>query len=129
MRDEETDISLRIEALNMQAPWLAAELKDRLAQRVRMNNIHCACIQEIYSIRSYNGTRGPGIRVGQMAGDVDTSDSQTYGTGLDNGDSRDSGDDGIYLPDEDDFISDQLDGLATYLENLSLYTWSQVAFQ
>jgi len=122
MRDEETDISLHIKALNMQAPWLAAELKDKLARHVQINNIHHARIQEIYSIRSYSGARGPGIRVGQMAGDVDTSDLQTCGTGSDDGGSGDSGDEGIYPPDEDDFIGDQLDGLATYLEKLSLET-------
>jgi len=119
MRDEEADISQHIEALNMQSPWLAAELKDRLAWCVRVNNVHRACIWEIYSLRIYNGMQGPGIWVGQTAGgDVDTLDLQTHGTGLD--ESGDAGEEGIYPPDEDDFIGDQLDGLAMYLENLSL---------
>jgi len=40
-----------------------------------------------------------------------------HSEGLDN---SDSGEHDIYGPDEDDFIGDQLDSLATYLENLSL---------
>jgi len=44
----------------MGSPWLAAELEDKLARRVQVNNVHHVCIQEIYSFCIYNGMQDPG---------------------------------------------------------------------
>jgi hypothetical protein len=53
----------------------------------------------------------------RIAGDTEISDLRRPGSRLDDGN---MGEEDIYAPDEDDFIGEQLDGLATYLENLSL---------
>jgi hypothetical protein len=117
MRDEEAELSQHIEALGARSPWLAAELTNLLARRVQMNDVHRTQLQEIFALSSYNGVRVPGTRVGQIAGDAEISDLQQPSSRLDDGN---MGGEDIYAPDEDDFIGEQLDGLATYLENLSL---------
>jgi len=40
MRDEEGELSQHAKDLNTWSPWLATELKNMLACRVRLNNVH-----------------------------------------------------------------------------------------
>jgi len=106
MRDEEFQISRRIATLRTESPLLTAELHSMLSRRVRVNDIHRARISRIYTLQVYNGARDPGIRISQ-----DSSSTDIAAEGVE---------ESIFTPDEDDAVGDQLDGLTTYLENLSL---------
>ena len=117
MRDEEGELSQHAKDLNARSPWLATELKNMLACRAWLNDVHCARIQQIFALSSYNGAWVPGIWVGQTMSDTAILDSQMHSEGLDD---RDTGEQDIYSPDEDDFIGDQLDSLVVYLEHLTL---------
>jgi hypothetical protein len=108
MNDEEQHIAWCIAALNSNSPLLAAELLVLLARRRRVNNLHRTRISKIYSLKTYTGPQDPGIHAIQ-GHPVAASES------LD-----ESPDDFIFTADEDDLVGDQLDGLTTYLESLSL---------
>jgi len=120
MRDKEEDILDHIHNLQGTDGLLAAELQDILSCHVHMNDIHCAQIERIYSLKSYTGSGKPGIWVGRLDLDVGLSGvvaSPGNGHTID----VDNADDDR-TPDEDDHVADELDWLCDFIGQLDSIT-------
>ena len=115
IRDEEYNFARDITRVRLSHPHLAAEMEEIHDRRVHVNNEHRARIAQIQALPSFTGTRTLGTRIGRMNTDVDGGDmnggvTDSVGRGEDCYD-----DDGL---NEDDHITDELDNITSFVENL-----------
>jgi hypothetical protein len=115
MCDEESDFDHSIKSLEQTDPPLATELKRVQARRIRMNHLHRTRIQRISRLPCFTGSLEAGVAVerqqtdvnGQLMYDTEDVDSETV-------------EDEVPDANEDDWVGEQLDGLNTFMLNLSL---------
>ncbi|KAI0059962.1 hypothetical protein BV25DRAFT_1918089 [Artomyces pyxidatus] len=114
MHDEEAVMQECIRSLKLSDPLLSREVQSRLERRVRMHNVHRSKLQQVFLLPCYTGSRELGIAVETPPVDISSYADRPMVVTQVNEDVE-----GLDA-NEDDWAGDQLDGLNSFMANLSL---------